>query len=83
MSKVGQRRQIVIPREICDQLGLREGDFVEISAANGRILLQPKKLVDADDTLTAEEEKIVQRGFQQLKRGRYVKWEELKSELGI
>ena len=83
LSKVGQRRQVVIPREICDELGLREGDFVEVTTTNGRILLNPKKLVDADDTLTPEEERIVERGFRQLKHGKYVRWEQLKHELGL
>ena len=30
ISKVGQRRQVVIPKEICEDLGLKEGDFVEV-----------------------------------------------------
>jgi len=25
ISKVGQRRQVVIPKEICEDLGLKEG----------------------------------------------------------
>ena len=33
ISKLGQRRQVVIPKEICDELGLREGDVVEVARA--------------------------------------------------
>jgi AbrB family looped-hinge helix DNA binding protein len=33
VSKLGQRRQVVIPKEICDELGLREGDVVEVARA--------------------------------------------------
>ncbi len=46
-------------------------------------MIKPKKLVDPDDALTPEEEKIVEEGFEQLKRGKYVIWEELKRELDL
>ena len=62
ISKLGQRRQVVIPKEICDELGLQEGDFVEVSRVEGQVIIKPKKLVDADDVLTPEEEKIVRTG---------------------
>ncbi|MBI4481661.1 MAG: AbrB/MazE/SpoVT family DNA-binding domain-containing protein [Acidobacteria bacterium] len=83
ISKLGQRRQVVIPKEICDQVGLEEGDFVEVSTRKGAVFIKPKKLVDPGDTLTPEEEKIVEQGFRQLKRGEYVTWERLRDELGL
>ncbi len=83
ISKLGQRRQVVIPKEICEELGLHEGDFVEIAERRGTVVIKPKKLVDPDDVLTPEEEKIVEEGFEQLKRGEYVTWEELKRELDL
>jgi AbrB family looped-hinge helix DNA binding protein len=43
ISKLGQRRQIVIPKEICDELGLQEGDFVEVTSAKGLVIIKPKK----------------------------------------
>jgi AbrB family looped-hinge helix DNA binding protein len=52
ISKLGQRRQVVIPKDICDELGLQEGDFVEVSRVEGLVIIKPKKLVDADDVLT-------------------------------
>jgi AbrB family looped-hinge helix DNA binding protein len=30
ISRLGQRRQVVIPKEICKELGLSVGDFVEV-----------------------------------------------------
>jgi AbrB family looped-hinge helix DNA binding protein len=74
---------VVIPKEICEELGLHEGDFVEIAQRRGTVVIKPKKLVDPDDALTPEEEKIVEEGFEQLKRGKYVIWEELKRELDL
>ena len=82
ISRVGKRRQIVIPKAVCEEVGLREGDFVEVSSRKGRVEIQPKRLVDLEDTLTPEEEKIVAKGFRQLKRGQFVTWDQLKNELG-
>jgi AbrB family looped-hinge helix DNA binding protein len=83
ISKVGQRRQVVIPKEICDDLGLNEGDFIEVSARNGAVLIKPKKLVDPDDILTREEERLVREGEEQLKRGESVPWNDLKKRLKL
>lgn len=35
ISKIGQRRQVVIPRGICEDLGIKEGDFVEVKESKG------------------------------------------------
>lgn len=69
ISKLGQRRQVVIPKEICDELGLREGDFVEVSRAEGQVILKPKKLVDVDDVLTPKAERVAHQGKAQVKKG--------------
>lgn len=83
ISKLGQRRQVVIPKEFCEKLGLREGDFVELTRAQGAVLIKPKKLVDPDDLLTPEEEAIVRKGEAQLRRGKHVRWEDLKKRLDL
>ena len=49
ISKIGQRRQVVIPRLVCEELGLGEGDFVEVTQAKGGVFIKPKKLVDFED----------------------------------
>ena len=59
ISKLGQRRQVVIPKEICDALGLEEGDFVEVTRAEGKIIVTPKKLVDADEVLTPAQRAVI------------------------
>ena len=83
ISKLGQRRQVVIPKEICDELGLHEGDFVEVTSTEGQVIIKPKKLVDADDVLTPEEEKIVRKGEAQLKKGQHVAWDNVKKQLNL
>jgi antitoxin MazE len=59
ISKLGQRRQVVIPKEICDELGLQEGDFVEVTSTQGKVIIKPKKLVDADEVLTPVQRKAI------------------------
>jgi len=75
--RVGRRRQVVIPKRVCEALGLKEGDFVEVRRAEGAVLIKPQKLVDADDLLTPEEEASVRRGEVQLRRGEYIALEQL------
>ncbi len=83
VSRLGQRRQVVIPKEVCEELGLHEGDFVEVTSAQGAVVIRPKRLVDPDDVLTPEEEAIVRKGEAQLKRGRSVAWADLKTQLRL
>ena len=83
ISKVGQRRQVVIPKEICDDLGLGAGDFVEVTRAGGTVVIKPKRLVDREENLTAAEEKVVAQGLKELKRGQSVPWPKVKRDLGL
>lgn len=78
ISKVGQRRQVVIPKELCDELGIAEGDFVEVTKAALGVLIKPKKLVDRDDVLTPEEAALVRKGEQQIERGEFITLDQLE-----
>ena len=82
-SKVGQRRQVVIPKDVYDELGLSEGDFVEFQSRNGQVLIKAKRLVDADDVLTPEEEKLVRKGEAEIKRGQVKSLQHVKRNLGL
>ena len=81
ISRLGQRRQVVIPKEICKELGLSVGDFVEVRMIRGMATVKPKKLVDPDNILILEEGKRVRKGEAQLKRGKHVLWEDAKKKL--
>ena len=83
ISRLGQRRQVVIPKEVCEELGLHEGDFVEVMSAQGAVVIKPKRLVDPDDILTPEEEVRVRKGEAQLKRGRAVAWTGVRKKLKL
>jgi AbrB family looped-hinge helix DNA binding protein len=43
LSRIGQRRQVVIPKEVFDALALAEGDFTEVTAENSRVAMKPRK----------------------------------------
>ncbi len=52
IGRVGQRRQVVIPREMLETLNIREGDFVAFREQSDGVLIKPKRVVDPDDVLT-------------------------------
>lgn len=74
ISKLGQRRQVVIPKQIWDELGLQTGDYVEVQRVKGTVVIKPKKLVDADDVLTPEQKAVIDagiaEGLEDIKQGR-------------
>ena len=72
VSKLGQRRQVVIPKKIWEDLELEVGDFVEIERVEGTVVIKPKRLIDREDVLTPEEEEVVRRGEAEIRRGEYV-----------
>ena len=81
IGRVGQRRQLVIPREMLETLNIQEGDFVAFSQQENGVPIKPKRLVDPDDVLTPAEAKLVRRGEAQLKRGESKPWRAVKNEL--
>ena len=83
VSRIGQRRQVVIPKEVFEALNLAEGDFLEVTAENGRVAMKRKRPVDADDTLTPAEATKVRHAEKQLNAGKTRPWSEVKDELGL
>jgi len=81
--KIRTNRQVTVPKVIFDDLGLKEGDYVDVSRQASEIVIRPKRLVDLDDTLSPEEEKLVEKGFRELRQGKSVAWSALKDELGV
>ena len=81
--KVRTNRQVTIPKSVFDEIGLAEGDFVEVVRRDDHIVIKPKKLVDAYDVLHPEEEEAVARGEKELESGRSASWKEVKKQLGL
>ena len=46
MTKVTRHGQITLPASVSEQLGIEEGDIVEIKVEEERAVLMPKRLVD-------------------------------------
>ena len=82
VSRIGQRRQVVIPKAVFEALRLQEGDFVEVTVERGRVAMRPKRLVDVDDVLTKSEAAKMRQGEAQLKAGRSKPWRTIKHDLG-
>jgi hypothetical protein len=56
---------------------------MEVTAEHGRLAMKPKKLVDADNTLTPAEGKKVRHALKQLKDKKTRSWGQIKDELGL
>jgi bifunctional DNA-binding transcriptional regulator/antitoxin component of YhaV-PrlF toxin-antitoxin module len=83
IGRVGQRRQVVIPRVIFDNLGMREGDFVAFAKHGNGVLVKPRRIVDPEDVLTPAEAKRLRQSLKQTRQGKTRPWAEIKRELGL
>ena len=86
IGRVGQRRQVVIPKEMLATLDLKEGDFVAFAEQKNGVLIKPKRLVDSihpDNTLTPAEAVKVRHAEKQAKAGKTRPWAAIKHELGL
>lgn len=46
ITKVGPKHQVTIPRDVFERLNLEVGDYLEVEAESGKIVLVPKKLIE-------------------------------------
>ena len=46
MVKLGVSRQVVIPKELRDRLGLKPGDYLEVEEQQGNLVMTPMTLID-------------------------------------
>jgi AbrB family looped-hinge helix DNA binding protein len=81
IGRIGQRRQVVIPREILETLKLREGDLVAFRKQANGVLIKPQRMVDPDDVLTAEEGALVKKAEREMRQGKYVTLDQLRHDL--
>jgi AbrB family looped-hinge helix DNA binding protein len=79
ISRLGQRRQVVIPKGICDDLHLDVGDFVALERRAGAVVIRPQTLVDRDDVFTLAEARAVKRGAKDIAAGKVVGWSQYKN----
>jgi|HubBroStandDraft_6_1064221.scaffolds.fasta_scaffold412588_2 AbrB family looped-hinge helix DNA binding protein len=82
IGKVGSRRQVVIPKPMCENLGLGEGDLVELTPIKNGVVIRPTKRRAADDVITPNQAKLLRKAESQMRRGEYVTLDELEANLG-
>jgi AbrB family looped-hinge helix DNA binding protein len=41
--KLREKRQVTLPAEVCEQLGLRQGDEFELRVENGMAIIEPRR----------------------------------------
>lgn len=76
--RLTSQHQITIPKSVCEQLHLHGGDRLEIAVTpRHRLLLKPKKLIDADDAAYRLGKEILE-AEGQIRRGETVPWVEVK-----
>ena len=81
IGRVGQRRQVVIPREMLETLNIQEGDFVAFSQQRNGVLIRPRRVVDSDDVLTPEESALVKKAEREMGDGKFVTLAQLRHDL--
>lgn len=74
IGRLGQRRQVVVPKGICDELRLDVGDFVALERRAGAVVIRPQALVDRDDVFTPAEARAVKRGAKDVAAGKVAGW---------
>jgi len=81
IGRLGQRCQVVIPKGLCDDLDLHQGDLVAFARRPGGVLIKPKRAVDLDGILTAEESTLVKKAEREMRQGKYVTLKQLHHDL--
>jgi AbrB family looped-hinge helix DNA binding protein len=81
VGRVGQQRQVVIPREILKTLKLQAGDLVAFAEQKNGVLIKPKRVVDPDDVLSAKESALVNKAEHEMRQGKYVTLDQLRHDL--
>jgi AbrB family looped-hinge helix DNA binding protein len=81
VGRVGQRRQIVIPKKMLETLRLREGDFVALTQQANGVLIKPKRLIDPDNVLSREESAMILKARREMREGKYVTLATLEHDL--
>jgi len=48
LIQVRKKAQLTLPQSVRQELGIREGDFLDVRVESGAIMLRPKELVDKE-----------------------------------
>lgn len=71
LVQLRDKSQITIPSSIRKELGIKKGDYLEITKEGDRIIIIPKIVVDKSSvTLSEKGEKYLQEALDDIKEGR-------------
>ncbi len=81
--KLTTQHQITIPKKVCEAVGLKSGDRLEISVQpNHELLLKPRKLIDSNDAAYRLGKEILE-AEGQIRQGRTTPWSDIKHRHGL
>ncbi len=84
-AELRPRRQLTLPRSICEKLGIGPGDKLELSVEDSKLVLTPKK-VKALNALREIQEAFQRSGITEeelLAEGRKIRKELVKERYGL
>ena len=79
------KRQVTLPREICDQLSIEPGDVLELTVEDSTLIAKPRKIV-ALEALNEIQEAFRRSGItdeELLKTGRRIRQEVAMERYGV
>lgn len=76
------KRQLTLPKDICEQLGITTGDMLELSLEDSKLVAKPKKVI-ALEALREIQEAFKRSGITEeelLKKGRRIRREVIRKK---
>jgi len=74
LVKVGSKHQVVIPKNVRDQLGVKPGDYVEMTYKKNQAVLKRKKIVDdfpiTDEPIGPKSRAGIRQGLKEMRQGK-------------
>jgi AbrB family looped-hinge helix DNA binding protein len=90
--RVKDKAQITLPARVRKALGIKEGDYLQVSVHEGKVVLTPQLMLDKlpEVTLSAEGERMLEEALEDERQGRVREFPdmaslvaELKHEAGL
>ena len=90
--RVKDKAQITLPVRVRKALGIKEGDYLNVSLEGGRVILTPQVMLDKlpEGQLSAEGLRMVEEAREDVRAGRVTRFDDfdsgleaLKRELGL
>jgi AbrB family looped-hinge helix DNA binding protein len=76
LVKIGTHHQVVIPKEVRGKLGVRPGDYVEISFESNQAVIKRKKIVDdfpvTNEPISPKTEAGIRQSLKEIEEGKVV-----------